>query len=385
MAILPPRRLSALLAFLRGQTAGGIALLVSALAALVWSNSSAADSYARLMALPLGIPPLGILPLDLWINDGLMTLFFLTVSLEIRREITDGQLASRRQIAAPGLAALGGMVVPALIYAGFNLSDPARLRGWAVPVATDIAFALAALSVLGRRVPVALKVFLTALAIIDDLGAIAVIALFYTPRLSLVPLAVAAAICAALLALRSRGVGATWVYAIGGVGLWTCALRTGIHPTIAGVALAFLVPMDTGHRLETALSSWVAWVVLPLFGLANAGLALHGITPADFGTPVMLGIVLALTIGKPTGVFCGVWLAVRLRAAMLPPGLDWVHMFGAAVLCGIGFTMSLFIGDLGFHGSPIQAEVKLAVFTGSLISALLGIAILTIPRRRSVS
>jgi Na+:H+ antiporter, NhaA family len=163
---------------------------------------------------------------------------------------------------------------------------------------------------------VALKVFLTALAIIDDLGAIAVIALFYTPHLSLVPLGVAAAICAALLALRSRGVGAIWIYAVGGVALWVCALRTGIHPTIAGVALAFLVPMDdTGHRLESALSGWVAWVVLPLFGLANAGLALHGISPADFATPVMLGIVLALTIGKPTGVFCGVWLAVRLRAA----------------------------------------------------------------------
>lgn len=377
MTTVPPRRLSALLAFLRGQTAAGIALLVSALAALVWSNASGAGNYFHLMALPIGF-----LPLDLWVNDGLMTLFFLTVTLEIRREITDGQLASRRQVAAPGLAALGGMVVPALIYAGFNLSDPARLGGWAVPVATDIAFALAALSVLGRRVPVALKVFLTALAIIDDLGAIGVIAVFYTPRLEALPLAAACVICAGLYGLRRAGFQTIWVYAIGGAALWACALRTGIHPTIAGVALAFLVPMDdTGHRMEAGLGVWVTWLVLPLFGLANAGLQLHGITLADFGTPVMLGVVLALVIGKPAGVFGGVWLAVRLGAARLPAGMDWFHMFGVAILCGIGFTMSLFIGDLGFHGNPIQAEVKLAVFTGSLISAVLGVAILGIRSR----
>ncbi len=388
MTTVPPRRLAALLAFLRGQTAGGIALLGAALVALIWSNASGADTYFRLMALPIGGQPL-----DLWVNNGLMTLFFLTVSLEIRREIADGQLASRRQIAAPGLAALGGMVVPALIYAGFNLSDPATRRGWAVPVATDIAFALAALSVLGRRVPVGLKVFLTALAIIDDLGAIGVIAVFYTPGLHAVPLAAACAVCAVLYALRRAGVRAIRVYAAGGAVLWICVLRTGIHPTIAGVALAFLVPMDTtGHRLEAGLGAPVTWLVLPLFGLANAGLRLSGITAGDFGTPVMLGIGLALVIGKPAGVFAGTWIAVRLGAARLPPGLDWLHILGAAVLCGIGFTMSLFIGDLGFHGSPIQADVKLAVFTGSLISAVLGIAILAIrsqsltpgppPRRR---
>ncbi|HBK07129.1 MAG TPA: Na+/H+ antiporter NhaA [Acetobacteraceae bacterium] len=377
MTTVPPRRLSALLAFLRGQAAGGIALLGAAMVALTWSNASSADNYFRLMALPLGF-----LPLDLWINDGLMTLFFLTVSLEIRREITDGQLASRRKIAAPGLAALGGMVVPALIYAGFNLSDPVRLRGWAVPVATDIAFALAALSVLGRRVPMALKVFLTALAIIDDLGAIAVIALFYTPRLAPLPLAAACVICGGLYALRRSGVRAMWVYAAGGVALWACVLSTGIHPTIAGVALAFLVPMDdTGHRLEAGLGAWVTWLVLPLFGLANAGLRLDGVTLADFGTPVMLGIALALVIGKPAGVFGGTWIAVRLGGARMPAGLDWLHVFGVAALCGIGFTMSLFIGDLGFHGSPIQAEVKLAVFTGSVISAVLGITVLAIRSR----
>ena len=214
----------------------------------MWSNDSGADTYFRLISLPLGI-----LPLDGWVNDGLMALFFLTVGLEIRREMTAGQLSSRRQIAGPWLAALGGMAVPALFYVCFNLADPARLRGWAVPVATDIAFALAALSVLGRRVPVALKVFLTALAIIDDLGAIVVIALFYTTRLDPLALTGACIVGGSLYSLNRAGVRAVWPYGLGGAVLWICVLRSGVHPTIAGVALAFLVPMeDTGHRLEAA-------------------------------------------------------------------------------------------------------------------------------------
>jgi NhaA family Na+:H+ antiporter len=370
----PPRRFRALLAFLRSQAAGGLALLASAALALAWSNDSGADLYFRLMALPLGI-----LPLDGWVNDGLMALFFLTVGLEIRREITEGQLSSRRQFAAPGLAALGGMVVPALIYVGFNLVDPVRLRGWAVPVATDIAFALAALSVLGRRVPVALKVFLTALAIIDDLGAIVVIALFYTARLDPVALLAAGAVCAGLYGLNRAGVRAIGVYALGGIVLWACVLRSGVHPTIAGVALAFVVPMeDTGHRMQAGLAGWVTWIVLPLFGLANAGLPLGGVTLANFVSPVMLGTALGLVIGKPLGVFGATWLSVRIGVARKPAGLSWTQLFGAAVLCGIGFTMSLFIGDLGFHGSAIKAEVKLAVFVASLVAAVAGVALLAL-------
>jgi NhaA family Na+:H+ antiporter len=370
----PSRRFRALLAFLRSQAAGGLALLASAALALVWSNDSGAGLYFRLMALPLGI-----LPLDGWVNDGLMALFFLTVGLEIRREITEGQLSSRRQIAAPGLAALGGMVVPALIYVGFNQVDPIRLRGWAVPVATDIAFALAALSVLGRRVPVALKVFLTALAIIDDLGAIVVIALFYTARLDPIALLAACAAGAGLYGLNRAGVRAIGVYTLGGVVLWACVLRSGVHPTIAGVALAFVVPMeDTGHRMQAGLAGWVTWVVLPLFGLANAGLRLGGITLADFVSPVMLGTALGLVIGKPLGVFGATWLSVRIGVARKPAGLSWTQLFGAAVLCGIGFTMSLFIGDLGFHGNVIKAEVKLAVFVGSLVAAVAGVAVLAL-------
>jgi NhaA family Na+:H+ antiporter len=368
---------AALLAFLRSQTAGGLALIAAAILALIWSNASGADNYFQLMAFPLGI-----LPLDGWINDGLMAGFFLIVGLEIRREITDGQLSCRHQIAAPGLAALGGMIVPALIFVGFNYADPDRLRGWAVPVATDIAFALAALSVLGRRVPVALKLFLTALAIIDDLGAILIIALFYTARLDVAALLSACAVWAALYGLNRAGVRALWPYGLGGVALWACVLRSGVHPTIAGVALAFVVPMDdTGHRMEAGLARWVTWLVLPLFGLANAGLRLGGITPADFATPVMLGIALGLVIGKPVGVFGATWAAVRFGWARLPVGLTWSQLFGASVLCGIGFTMSLFIGDLGFHGSPIQAEVKLAVFAGSLVSAILGVTLLAVRSR----
>lgn len=382
MTATPPnRRYAALLAFLRSQTAGGLALIAAAAVALVWSNASGADQYFRLLAMKLWI-----LSVDGWVNDGLMALFFLTVGLEIRREITDGQLSSLRQMAAPGLAALGGMVVPALIFAGFNHADPARLRGWAVPVATDIAFALAALSVLGRRVPIALKLFLTALAIIDDLGAILVIALFYTARLDLPALLAACMVCVVLYGLNRAGVRSVWAYAVGGVLLWACVLRSGVHPTIAGVALAFVVPMDdTGDRMEAGLGHWVTWMVLPLFGLANAGLRLSGLSPADFGTPVMLGVAVGLVAGKPIGVFGATWLSVRLGWVRIPAGLTWPRLFGAALLCGIGFTMSLFIGDLGFHGTPIQPEVKLAVFTGSVISAVLGLVWLafTAPANRT--
>src|ERR1700712_580904 len=374
----PLRRFRALLAFLRSQAAGGMALLASAAVALVWSNNAGAETYFQLISLPLGI-----LPLDGWVNDGLMALFFLTVGLEIRREMTEGQLSSRRQIAGPLLAALGGMAVPALFYIAFNLADPVRLRGWAVPVATDIAFALAALSVLGRLVPVALKVFLTALAIIDDLGAIVVIALFYTARLDPLALAGASVVCGALYGLNRAGVRAVWPYGLGGVVLWMCVLRSGVHPTIAGVALAFLVPMeDTGHRLEAGLEIWVTWLVLPLFGLANAGLRLGGVTLSDFATPVMFGVALGLVIGKPVGVFGAAWMSVRLRLAHMPPGLNWAQLFGAALAGGIGFSMSLFIGDLGFHSSVVQAEVKLAVFTGSIVSAVLGIGMLWLARRK---
>jgi NhaA family Na+:H+ antiporter len=386
----PPNRFTALLGFLRSESAAGLALIIAAICALAWSNSASAGTYRWLMNLPItfSIGQAGLsMPLDRWVNDGLMALFFLTVGLEIRREMTEGQLASRRQIAAPGLAALGGMIVPALIFAAFNRHDPETLRGWAVPVATDIAFALAAVSVLGRRVPIGLKLFLTALAILDDLGAIVVIALFYTHHLNLPAIAAACATWVAMYGFSRLGIRALSPYVLGGIVLWGCVLHSGIHPTLAGVALAFVVPMrgeedSPASRLETGLGGWVSWGVLPLFGLANAGLRFSGITAADLTSPVVLGTTLGLLLGKQIGVFASTYAAICLHLVRLPIGITLAQLYAGAILCGIGFTMSLFIGDLSFHGSPIHAEVKLAVFAGSLLSAVLGLLVLALVTRR---
>ncbi len=369
-------------------------LILCAAAALAWSNSPEADSYARLLSLRLPIGT-GSLVFDLnvhaWVNDGLMALFFLMVGLEIRRETTQGQLASRQGFAAPAIAALGGMVVPAAIYAGFNYADPTALRGWAVPVATDIAFALAALSVVGRRVPMALRVFLTALAIIDDLGAIIVIALFYTAGLNGTALLLAAVVLLALFGLNRMGVRALAPYLIGGVVLWCCTYRSGVHATLSGVALAFVIPMrrrgdeavGPAIRLEHALQGWVAYLVLPLFGLANGGLPLNTVGIGVLTDPVALGVGLGLLVGKQAGVFGATWLAIRAGWARLPPGLTARTLYGGSVLCGIGFTMSLFIGDLAFPGQVRDSEVKLAVFAASALCAVAGVLILVLstPKR----
>jgi len=387
-------RVGALLHFVRSGAAGGFVLILSAAAALVWSNSPAADSYARLFStrLPIGAGRL-LFDLDLhaWVNDGLMALFFLMVGLEIRRETTEGQLASRQGFAAPAIAALGGMIVPAAIYAGFNYADPSALRGWAVPVATDIAFALAALSVVGRRVPLALRVFLTALAILDDLGAIVVIALFYTAGLNGIALLLAAVVLLALLGLNRLGIRALAPYLIGGVILWCCTYRSGVHATLSGVALALVIPMrrrgdeavGPAIRLEHALQGWVAYLVLPLFGLANGGLPLNTVGVGVLTDPVALGVGLGLLIGKQAGVFGATMLAIRAGWARLPAGLTTRTLYGGSVLCGIGFTMSLFIGDLAFPGQVRDSEVKLAVFVASAVCAVAGIVILALfaPRR----
>ena len=387
------QRFAALLAFLRSEGAGGVVLIVSAVVALAWSNSPAAETYEHLLHLPIGV---GVgeasftASAHLWVNDALMAVFFLLVGLELRREMTEGELASPARVAAPAFAALGGMVVPALIYAAFNLGDPAALRGWAVPVATDIAFALAVLNVLGRRVPIGLKVFLTALAIIDDLGAIVVIALFYTRGLDLAALAEAGVVLVALYGLNRAGVRGLMPYLLGGVLLWALVFRSGVHATLAGVALAFVVPMD--HRpgeehspalsLIHALHGPVAFGVLPLFGLLNAGLHVGDLPPGVWRDPVVLGAGLGLLLGKQIGVFGGAVLARRLGVAKLPQGVDLPRLYGVAILCGIGFTMSLFIGDLAFRGTPHGDEVKLAVFAASLASALLGLAVLSLTSRR---
>ena len=379
------RRFAALLEFLRSGTAAGTALILSAVVALIWANSAAGGAYIYLVHAQLGS-----WPVHLWINDGLMALFFLLVGIELRRDITTGELASAARLAAPGLGALGGMAVPALIFTLFNAGDPEAMRGWAVPVATDIAFALAVMSLLGRRVPVALKVFLVALAIIDDLGAIIVIALFYSKGLNLAALAGAVALLGGLYGLNRAGVRPLLPYLLGGAALWWLVLQSGVHATLAGVALALVLPMDCrgaeqtppAVKLERRLGLWVAYAVLPLFGLANAGLRFDTLPPGAWTDPLALGITLALVLGKQVGVFGAVLGAVRLRLAAMPQGVTLRQLYGAAVLCGIGFTMSLFIGHLAFADSPRGDEVKLAVFAGSLASALIGLTILAWPARK---
>ncbi len=369
-------------------------LVASACVALVWSNSPAAPSYQVLLHLPLGVSAAGgrfELPVQDWIDDALMAVFFLLVGLEIRREMTDGELNSVRRAAAPGIAALGGMIVPALIYTALNHADPAALRGWAVPVATDIAFALAAMSLLGRRVPNTLKVFLTALAILDDLGAILVIALFYTDRLDWQALVFAAVVLAALWAIARAGVRSLGPYLIGGAVLWAAIYRSGIHATLAGVALAFVVPMgerpgeaaSPASRLETGLEGWVAFAILPLFGLANAGLQVSAVSVRTLADPVFLGIAGGLLLGKQVGVFGATMLAARLKLIQLG-ALRWPVLYGGSLLCGIGFTMSLFIGNLAFSTAGRDAEVKLAVFCGSLLSAAAGLLVLRLTAKRTL-
>ncbi len=386
------RRFAVLGDFLKSESAGGLALIVSALAALAWANSAAAPAYDALLQYRIGPAALSE-PVHIWINDALMALFFLLVGLELRREITEGELSSPVQLAAPGLAALGGMIVPALIVVALNWGDRTVLRGWAVPVATDIAFALAVLSVLGSRVPMALKVFLTALAIIDDLGAIVVIAVFYTSGLDLAALGGAALVWLGLFGLNRAGVRRLWPYMLGGVVLWALVFRSGVHATLAGVALAFVVPMRAragedqapAERLEHRLGLWVAYGVLPLFGLANAGLGFATLPAGIWSDRLAIGIALGLFIGKQVGVFGAVLLAARLGLARLPDGVTRLQLYGGAVLCGIGFTMSLFIGDLAFRQSPRGDEVKLAVFVGSLASAALGLLVLRLAAQAKVA
>ncbi len=380
-----PMRASAIRQFLESQTAAGIVLMAAAALALVLANSPIADSYAAILHLPLG--PLSLLH---WINDGLMAVFFLLVGLEIKREVVDGQLSSWPRRVLPGLAALGGMIVPALFYLAFNRGGTAS--GWAIPAATDIAFALAVIRLVGDRVPATLRVFLAALAIIDDLGAVAVIAAFYSTALSLADLGGAAAMLLLLVAFNRSGVTRLSPYLLVGVVLWVFMIRSGIHATIAGVLLALTIPMtrtparpdceaDTRdsplHRLEHALHRPVGFLIVPLFGLANAGVPILGLPVQAWVSPVTLGVGIGLVLGKVTGVFGMTMLAVRLDLADAPAHATRTQMFGTALLCGIGFTMSIFITLLAFPGDPLlQAEAKLGVLAGSLLSGILGFAIL---------
>ncbi len=373
--------------FVRREDAGGLVLIASAVVALIWANSSAGAAYVAMLHLGGAIAIGGWRPgadAHFLVDDGLMALFFLLVGLEIRREITEGELASWQRAAAPIAAALGGMVVPAAIFMAFNWHDPATLRGWAIPIATDIAFSLTVLRLLGPRVPAGLRVFLTALAIIDDLGAILIIAVFYTDGLNLLALGLGVAVIAAMALLayaRRRQVAqSTAPYLLGLVLLWLCLVQSGVHATLAGVAVAMVIPMrgvnSPGHRLEHALAPWVAFLVLPLFGLFNAGLRFGDVSAAMLFDPLVAGIAIGLLVGKQVGVFGATWLAQLLGLAHLPSGLNPRLIYGASLLCGIGFTMSLFIGNLAFNDATRETEMKLAVLAASLLSALAGAAVL---------
>ncbi|WP_298928684.1 Na+/H+ antiporter NhaA [uncultured Ramlibacter sp.] len=374
--------------FVASQSTGGILLALAALVALLVSNSQLADEYQDLLRTPGQVAIGGSLvlakPLLLWVNDLWMSAFFFLVGLEIKRELLEGELSSLKQAQLPAGAALGGMVVPALIYAAINHADPVALRGWAIPAATDIAFALGVLVLLGSRVPASLKVFLTAVAIIDDLGAIVVIALFYTADLSFTMLLAAATGSVLLLALNRARVMAIAPYVIVGLVVWVCVLKSGVHATLAGVVTALAVPLADPRggsplkRAEHVLQPWVAFLVLPVFAFVNAGVSLAGVTPASLVQGVPLGIAAGLVLGKAIGVFGASWLLIRFRGAALPAQANWQQFFGVCVLCGIGFTMSLFIGALAFEGQgpAFEMQLKIGVLAGSLVAAVLGTLLL---------
>ena len=376
--------------FFASESAGGIVLAMAAVLALIVSNSPWASSYQAFNALPgelrIGGDWLVLKkPLLVWVNDLWMAVFFFLVGLEIKREFLVGELKTRSQAVLPAVAALGGMVAPALIYAGFNVGHREALNGWAIPAATDIAFALGIVMLLGSRVPASLKVFLTAVAIIDDLGAIVVIALFYTQQLSLLMLVGAGAALLLLWLLNRWGVKRSDVYVLVGLLMWVFVLKSGVHATLAGVATALFIPMDDGkggspaEHLEHALHPWVAFLILPVFAFANAGVSLAGIGLQDLAHPISLGIALGLLLGKAAGVFGSSWLLIRLGLAERPSGASWRQFFGVCVLCGIGFTMSLFIGGLAFAGldASYETHVKLGVLGGSVLSGALGAWILS--------
>ena len=372
-----------LIGLLRHEAAGGAIMLLAAMLAIALNNSRLEWLDDALLDTPVSIR-VGALALDKsllhWINDGLMAIFFFLVGLEIKKELLTGALSSFDRAIFPAIGALGGMIVPALIFVSFNFSNPSALRGWAIPAATDIAFAVAVLTMLGPRVPASLKVFLLALAILDDLGAIVIIALFYTSNLSMISLALAAIGCAMLLFINRRGVTRLAPYLLTGLFVWVCVLKSGVHATLAGVLVAIAIPLrsnDPAHsslleKLEEALHPWVTFGVLPLFAFANAGVSLAGVTFAKIVDPIPLGIAFGLFFGKGLGITGAVWLAVKSGIARLPEAATWAQLFSVAMLGGIGFTMSLFIGMLAFPEPLYAAPLRVGVLAGSLVSAVFG-------------
>ncbi|TFG86490.1 MAG: Na+/H+ antiporter NhaA [Chromatiales bacterium] len=394
-ARLVDKQLKLLQQFLRLEAAGGLVLMMAAMLALVVANSPLSVYYAAFLDVPLevSIGSFGIAkPLLLWINDGFMAVFFFLIGMELKREVVEGHLSSLRQASLPAFAAVGGMLVPAAFYAAFNWGDTIAMEGWAIPTATDIAFALGVLSLLGKRVPPALKAFLLSVAIFDDLGAIIVIALFYTAKLSSLALVFAAVFIVCLAGLNRLGVARPAPYILVGILLWVAVLKSGVHGTLAGVVLAMFIPLrgpgseEAKTResllldLEQALHPWVAFGVLPAFAFANAGVSITEVSIDDALHPVPLGIVTGLFFGKQIGVLALCWIATRLRMASLPEGVGWWQLHGTALLCGIGFTMSLFIASLAFEqgNAAYFGLERLGILAGSLVSGLLGYVVLRV-------
>jgi len=389
-------RPSLLQRLLASEAAGGVLLMLTAALAIILANSPWASAYQHLLHLPVGptlSEKLGPMTVHLWINDGLMAVFFLLVGLEIKRELVDGRLATWEQRRLPALPALMGMAVPALIYLAVSRGEPDLAGGWAIPAATDIAFAVGALALLGRHAPLSLKVMLVSVAIIDDMGAVAIIALFYTSSIDLLALTAAGAIILVLLAFNRLHVVSLWPYLLGVAALWYVTLLSGVHATIAGVVGALLIPYSAGAgkdagaspllKLEHALAPWVGFLIVPAFGFANAGVSFSHLSWSDVFAPLPLAIALGLLLGKQLGVFAGVLLAVKTGLAAKPRGASWLQIYGVAMLCGIGFTMSLFIGELAFPGQPERIdEAKIGILLGSLVSALVACAILRFAPKR---
>ncbi|WP_333900762.1 Na+/H+ antiporter NhaA [Agrobacterium pusense] len=387
----PGRINSTLRKFLDNEASGGLVLMAVALLAIITANSPVAESYFHVLHVYLG-------PLSLqhWINDALMAVFFLMVGLEIKREMLDGQLSTWSRRVLPGAAAAGGMLFPAIFYVLLNRGNPTALQGWAIPTATDIAFALGVISLFGSRVPTSLKIFLAALAIIDDLGAVIVIALFYTADLNLTALIGAALVWGNLFIFNRMKVKVLWPYLTLGAALWVLVFASGVHATLAGVMLALTIPLKLTpgtpeatpaesplHRLEHALHKPVAFIIVPIFGFANAGVSLSGLSVSVFSEPLTMGVAGGLVFGKLAGVLGVVTLLVKLRLAQLPAQASWGQVTGTALLCGIGFTMSLFIGLLAFDDPEVQNHVKVGILMGSVVAGVLGAIVLGASSRRT--
>lgn len=386
----PPKPFSVIRGFLQSEAGGGILLIMAAALAMLFANSGSAEDYFHFTHFQTGptlTDKLGPMTVHLWVNDGLMAIFFLLVGLEIKREMLDGRLSSWDKRRLPVVAAIAGMAMPALFYLFFTSGNPGLSNGWAIPAATDIAFAIGVLALLGRRAPTSLKLFLVTVAIVDDMGAVAIIALFYTAKINVIALVAAGIILAGMYAINRQGVRNLFVYLLLAAVLWYAVLLSGVHATIAGVLAAMTVPIDKTpgapdsaesplHKLEHALHPWSSYVIVPLFGFVNAGVSLQGMSLDDIIAPMPLGIAAGLFLGKQVGIFAAVWICVKTGFAQKLRGATWTQIYGVSMLCGIGFTMSLFIGGLAFSDPLLVEEAKIGVLMGSILSAVVGFAIL---------